>query len=285
MTTAEKPTKAPLDRPPESFRPDRPEKISTVGNSPAVELAPGVDFQCFVGQFNTARDLTTGLVTMAAGAVLEYHTHPCSESVTVLSGNVTFDVEGRRYLLGELDNVVIPAGLAHSCRSSAEVQLHVALATADVTRDLVDDHFSIREMPDDSTGVAGKERVTRIRTAERSEAGPGTSFIDYFNAALMPGIEMSGGYGEFHPGGRLPAHIHDFDESICITEGVATCIVEGRRYELSNCATALQPRGRVHYFINNSRSRMAMIWVYAGPMPERIVVAERCATADGDPWK
>ena len=46
----------------------------------------------------------------------------------------------------------------------------------------------------------------------------------------MPGIEMSGGYGLFHPGGRLPAHYHDFDESICIISGEATCIVEGRRY-------------------------------------------------------
>jgi quercetin dioxygenase-like cupin family protein len=285
MTTAAGTTKAPLDHPPESFRPDRPEKISTVGNSPKVELAPDVGFECLVGQFNAARDLTTGLVTMAAGAELEYHTHPCTESVTVLSGTVTFDVEGRRYTLGELDNVVIPAGLAHACRCTAEVKLHVALATSDVTRDLIDDHFTVRLMPDDSTGVAGAERVTRIRTAERSEAGPGTSFVDYFNAALMPGLEMSGGYGEFSPGGRLPAHIHDFDESICITDGVATCVVEGRRYELSHCATALQPRGRVHYFINNSRAPMAMVWVYAGPMPERIVVAESCATAEGNPWK
>ena len=29
---------------------------------------------------------------------------------------------------------------------------------------------------------------------------------------------------------------------------------------------------------------MAMLWVYAGPMPERIVVDERCCTAEGSPW-
>ena len=101
----------------------------------------------------------------------------------------------------------------------------------------------------------------------------------------MPNIEMSGGYASFQPGGRLPAHIHDFDESICIVEGRATCIVEGRRYSLSECATAIEPRGRVHYFINESSGPMAMIWVYAGPKPERIVVAERCCTVEGNPWK
>jgi hypothetical protein len=30
---------------------------------------------------------------------------------------------------------------------------------------------------------------------------------------------------------------------------------------------------------------MEMLWVYAGPKPERIVVDERCATPEGNPWK
>ena len=76
----------------------------------------------------------------------------------------------------------------------------------------------------------------------------------------------------------MPCHIHDFDESICIVQGIATCIVEGRKYTMSDCATALQPRGRCHYFINESDSPMIMLWVYAGPMPERIMMEEQaCA--------
>jgi oxalate decarboxylase/phosphoglucose isomerase-like protein (cupin superfamily) len=78
--------------------------------------------------------------------------------------------------------------------------------------------------------------------------------------------------------------VHDFDESISIISGVATCIVEGRRYSMRDCSTALQPRGRVHYFINESNSTMEMLWVYAGPRPERIIVDERCATVEGNPW-
>jgi quercetin dioxygenase-like cupin family protein len=140
-------------------------------------------------------------------------------------------------------------------------------------------------MPESSTGTTGAELVTRQRTARRFEAGAGAMFIDFFNRERMPGIEMSGGYGSFQPGGRLPAHIHDFDESICIVEGNATCVVEGRRYSLSNCDTALEPRGRVHYFINETHAPMGMIWVYAGPMPERIVVDERNCTVEGNPWK
>jgi 2-keto-3-deoxy-L-rhamnonate aldolase RhmA/quercetin dioxygenase-like cupin family protein len=279
--------RAPLERPPESFRPDRNEWVTTLGQGRTLEIDRGVSFECLVGQFNLARNLTTGLVTMAPGSKLRYHTHTYSESITLLSGALAVDVEGRRYNLAVLDNIVIPAGLAHAAQnlSSVKTVLHVAMPTDSPGRMLVDKFFPRRAIPDDSTGMKGAEYVTRQKSARRFEAGAGATFIDFFNRELVPGIEMSGGYGVFQPGGRLPAHIHDFDESICIVEGQATCIVEGRRYSLSDCATALEPRGRVHYFINETQAPMAMIWVYAGPMPERIVVAERCCTVEGNPWK
>ena len=34
------------------------------------------------------------------------------------------------------------------------------------------------------------------------------------------------------------------------------------------------PRGRPHYFVNESDGYMTMIWVYAGPLPERIVLTD-----------
>jgi oxalate decarboxylase/phosphoglucose isomerase-like protein (cupin superfamily) len=55
--------------------------------------------------------------------------------------------------------------------------------------------------------------------------------------------------------------------------------VEGQQHTLDNCATAMVPRGRVHFFRNDSSDIMEMIWVYAGPLPERIVVDEHCALA------
>ena len=245
-------------------------------------------FECLVGAHNGARGLTTGLVTFAATAVLPYHTHTFSESITLLEGQAAVEVEGREYVLGPLDNVVIPGGLAHGARNLSDglaALFHVALASDVPTRTLVSCTFPRRTMPDTAAGIAGGERVNRFQTAARYETGPGTAFIDFFNEALVPGIEMSGGYGLFSPGGRLPAHYHEFDESICIIEGTAICVVEGRRYAMRDRATALEPRGRVHYFINASDAPMAMLWVYAGPSPIRIVVDERCATVAGDPWR
>lgn len=278
----------PMARPPESMRPDRMESMNALGTGRLIKLAPGIAFDCLVGSHNGARNLTTGIVTAQIDAVLPYHRHTFSESVTLLSGEAVMVVQGRRYKLHPFDNVVIPAGMAHQLHGPTQGQpavIHVAMASHDPQRELVDQFYSWKNMPDDSTGVVGMECVNRFATAERFEAGPNATFINFFNDQLIPGIEMSGGYGLFAPNGRLPAHLHDFDESICIIQGDATCIVEGRAYQMNNLSTALQPRGRVHYFINKSTAPMAMIWVYAGPKPERLVVEERCATLDGDPWK
>lgn len=281
-------TPAPLPRPPETMRPDRSEVMTSIGHGAMKEIAPGVHFECLVGNHNQARHLTTGIVTFAPGAVLPYHLHTFTESITLLSGTMSLEIEGRSYSLKRLDNAVIRAGQAHTARNTSATEnavLHIAMAVDVPSRTLVDKFFSKRSMPDDATGIPGAERINRFATAPRSAAGPNTEFIDCFNADLMPGLEMSGGYGLFHPGGRLPAHVHDFDESICIISGTAMCIVEGRRYSMSDCATALQPRGRVHYFINESNATMEMLWVYAGPRPERIMVDESCATVAGNPWR
>jgi 2-keto-3-deoxy-L-rhamnonate aldolase RhmA/quercetin dioxygenase-like cupin family protein len=279
---------APLSRPPESLRPDRREVVTPAGAGPTVAIGPKVTFECLVGQFNGARNLTTGLVRFEPSSRLAYHSHPYAEAVTLLSGSLAIEVQGRAYTLGRLDNLVVPPGLPHAAMNVSSTQtavLHAAMATGEPKRTLVDRFFSRRAMPEDCPGTPRAERLTRFQAAQRFEAGKGAAFIDFFNEDLVPGIEISGGYGLFQPGGRLPAHVHDFDESISIVEGEATCVVEGRRYRLSGCATALQPRGRVHYFVNASQSPMAMIWVYGGPRPERLVVAEQCSTVAGDPWK
>ena len=278
----------PLERPPESMRPDRPEVITPLGGGPTVAIAPGVVFECLVGKHNQARQLTTGLVRFDPAACLPYHTHPFSESITLLGGEAHVEVEGRCYELRRLDNIVVPPDVPHAARNSVRhgsAVFHIAMATDSPSRTLVYGEFSSQFMPDSFAGQAGAERVNRTASAARFAAAPNTEFVDFFNQELLPGMEMSGGYGLFHPGSRLPAHVHDFDESICIIDGTATCVVEGRRYTLSNAATAMVPRGRVHYFINESTGPMAMLWVYAGPMPIRIVVDERCATVEGDPWR
>ncbi len=267
----------PLSQPSAHMQPDRDEVMTTLDDSKPVELAAGVSFRPLAGGFNLTRKLTTGVAVLEPRAFLSYHRHPCSESITVLEGDVEVAVEGRQYRLGPLDNIVIPRWLPHATRNvdaDRPARLHNAFGMSIPERESVSHEFKRTEMPPDSIGLPGAERVNRFEFAERSfGVGTGVECIDFFNADLIPGVEMSGGFARFDAGARLPDHLHDFDESICIIRGDADCLVEGRQYALSNCATAMVPRGRVHYFINESEDQMDMIWVYAGPMPERIIIA------------
>ena len=152
--------------------------------------------------------MTTGFLTVEPGATLPALAWPRDESLTLLEGAGAVEVAGCEYALGPLDNLVVPAGLPRLLMNpSAEVPGVLARRLGRV-------RFS-------RPGPAVASAFNPFATAERSEAGPDTSFIDFFNETSMPGIEMSGGYGLFQPGGRLPAHVHDFDESICIIDGDA----------------------------------------------------------------
>lgn len=279
------PAGAVLPTRPAHIQPDRPEVITTRSAARRIELERGVVFQPMVGAHNQARNLTTGLVTFMPGASLPYHKHPHGEAITLLSGEAEVEVEGRRYRLRPLDNVYIPAGKAHFAvnpSAGKPATFHIAMDSHEPSRTLVPAPAPTRMMPDDAMGIPGAERVSRHATTPWYEPNPGARFQDYFNRDLGS-TGMSGGYGEFTPGGRLPCHLHDFDESITIVKGTATCVVEGRQYSVSDCATALAPRGRCHYFINLSNGPMAMIWIYAGDIPQRLVLNEKCCTPEGCP--
>ncbi len=278
----------PLNCAPVGFEPDRREMMIKPGTGPQIEIAPGISFDCMVGAFNNAKNLTTGNVLMRPGAILAYHRHTFDETVTLLQGSVSFEVEGRIYAMRPYDNVSVPAGLAHKAYNNSRDKpavLHIAMASTDLSRELVDSFFSKRQMPPRTTTYPKGERFTCFTEEATYSPGPNANFVDYFNAEILPGFTLSGGYGNFEQNGRLPAHLHDFDESIYIAHGKATCLVEGREYQQATGDTALQPRGRIHYFINRSPTPMTMLWVYAGPMPERIVLEDACANQPGLAWE
>lgn len=255
---------------------DRIEAIERPETSRAVVLIPGVESRPMTGAHNGARGLFTGLVTLAPGASVPYHERPIAEAVVLLEGEIAVDVEDRRYRLGPLDAIAImphrPRRVANPSADRPAV-LHVALASASPEQRWINGRFTPAEQPPDSDGRDGSERVVRHAGAPATELAPRALFRDLYNAELgTRGI--CGGYGLFEPGARLPCHRHLFDESITIVQGTATCVVEGRRHELAGLATAMVPQGRCHYFINLTLEPMAMVWVYAGDMPDRIVMGE-----------
>ncbi len=129
-------------------------------------------------------------------------------------------------------------------------------------------------MEDRGSGDPAKsdpETIVRFDKSPVYELSGNAFFTDLF-ARRLCAVGICGGYGRFFAGASLPCHTHEFDESITIVKGQASCLVQGRQYELSGCATAYIPKGLPHRFLNSSDQEMAMIWVYAGDEPDRRVV-------------
>jgi quercetin dioxygenase-like cupin family protein len=256
--------------------PPRQEMIQSFESSKVSVLALGVELRMLVGAHNGARNLFTGVMTLAPGASYPYYVRPFSEALVLLDGEAAVDVEDRRYRLGRLDAVSVapqqPRRVANLSTGRLAV-LHLSLASAVPDQTWVNGRYSPIEQPATAIGRTGSERLCRNDPAARFELAPRALFQDLFRVELGTRA-ICGGYGVFEPGARLPCHRHEFDESITIVEGVATCVVEGRRHDLSGKATALVPEGRCHYFINLTLQTMTMVWVYAGDRPDRVVVDE-----------
>jgi quercetin dioxygenase-like cupin family protein len=254
----------------------RREAIQRPQGTKLTVLVPGIELLPLVGAHNGARNLFTGLLNLAPKACYPLYVRLFSEALVPIEGDVAVEVEDRRYHLGLLDAISIAARLPRrvlnlSAKHSAVI--HVAIASAVPDQRWVNGRFTPVEQPHQAIGQMGAEHVCRNDPDGRVELAPRCHFQDLFSGEHgAKGI--CGGYGVFEPGARLPCHRHEFDESITIVHGTATCIVEGRRYELSGNATALVPEGLCHYFINLTLDSMAMFWVYAGDRPDRIVMDE-----------
>ncbi len=239
-----------------------------------VPAPPGVELQTFVSETCGAKGFSTGIATFAPGAFLPYHFHDFSEAVTVVEGRARVRLEGRTYLFSPRDCVHVPAGVAHQVENydtAARLVAHWAFATSRPSRTLVERTFSKDDRGVGFPSREDPETIIRFDSETTYELSVSAFFCDLF-ARRFGARGICGGYGRFLPGASLPCHIHHFDESITIVKGLATCLVQGRSYELTGCDTAFIPQGLPHRFLNRSNEEMAMVWVYAGDEPDRSIV-------------
>jgi putative monooxygenase len=244
------------------------------GTGEVTPLGPGVGFREMVSGACTARGFSTGIVTIGPGAVLPYHTHPVCEALTLLSGAATVHVEGRGYRLEPFDCICLPAGVAHkisNCSADSPMMALSAVASPTPTQETASAVSAVEDRGVGNPTSSDPESIVRFAQAEVYELSPNALFRDLF-AGRLGSVGICGGYGRFQPGGSLPCHVHEFDESITIVEGEAVCLVQGNRYPVGGYDTAFVPEGRPHRFLNQSNAPMAMVWVYAGSEPGRTLV-------------
>ena len=74
---------------------------------------PGVEALDFVRGEIGATSLLTGVATIDPGAGLVLHTHDCEESVTVIEGEATCEIDGELHHLHPYETSFVPPCVAH----------------------------------------------------------------------------------------------------------------------------------------------------------------------------
>jgi len=102
-----------------------------------VERGVGVTTLPYVGRWNARGNVvTTGVTTFQPGTGAQRHTHNLEETVLILAGEATAEIDGDEFDLGPGDAAWIPAGTPHlfANRGSTPLRFHWVYGGPDVTR-------------------------------------------------------------------------------------------------------------------------------------------------------
>ena len=96
-----------------------------------------------------------GITEFDPGASIPLHYHNCEESVKIVEGIGTFEVNGQLHELKQFDTTWVPAGVPHRFlnRSNARMRIFWTYSSVDATRTIVDtdETFSIGSARDRGT--------------------------------------------------------------------------------------------------------------------------------------
>ena len=78
----------------------------------------------------------------------------------------------------------------------------------------------------------------------------------------------------FPPGGSVPLHKHNCDESVLLLEGEAVAEIAGKEHSVAAGDATFIPEGVHHRFRNASNlSEMKILWTYASLDADRTIIA------------
>ncbi|WP_395678356.1 cupin domain-containing protein [Inquilinus sp.] len=81
------------------------------------------------------------------------------------------------------------------------------------------------------------------------------------------------GITEFAPGGAIPLHTHNCEESVMVLEGEALVEIAGVPHRMGVHDTTWVPADVPHRFVNAGPGRLRIFWTYASVDATRTLVA------------
>jgi quercetin dioxygenase-like cupin family protein len=117
-------------------------------------------------------------------------------------------------------------------------------------------------------------RAAILRPAEivPHERGNGARTVPLVTSGIGS-TSLLNGITEFAPGGAIPLHTHNCEESVVVLEGEALVEIAGATHRMGVHDTTWVPAGVPHRFVNAGPRRLRIFWTYASVDATRTLVA------------
>jgi HTH-type transcriptional regulator, repressor for puuD len=125
---------------PDGERPAGQPMVLRAGDRERFDRGAGVVTLPYAGKWNAQGNrVTTGITAFAPGTGIPLHTHNVEESVLVLEGEATAELDGDRHELAAGDATWVPAGVPHrfANRGQGPMRIHWVYGGREVTRTIV----------------------------------------------------------------------------------------------------------------------------------------------------
>ncbi len=121
-----------------------------------IQRGTGVKTVPLAGKWLGSTSLTNGVTMFESGAAIARHYHNCDESVTILEGEATCEVDGDVFSMQAFDTTFVPAGIPHRFwnESAAPMKILWTYASVNVTRTFTDSGETVEHLSPSDNAVA-----------------------------------------------------------------------------------------------------------------------------------
>jgi quercetin dioxygenase-like cupin family protein len=231
-------------------------RIPAGSGVPAPDTAgglPGLTRTPVVGPQHGAMHTDVARLELARGGRTASHAHAFEQSIYVLDGSPTIELDGMAWQTGAGEGALIPVGAAHALRAEHGPATWLEIAAPPPRPGMPHDTWPA----DAGTAHEGRSRWAFCDPGELPPTLPTDPAIRFGGSTIRMLLDAHHGAAlhtlfvvRFEPGASLAVHDHPFEEAYVVLEGRVDAIADGAHITLGPGDALWTAVGCLHGFAN-----------------------------------